>query len=172
MGGDVMPESFTIREMTEFDREGVILLLQELQDIETKLHAGRRPWDKADTRAYCDAVTVRMRTGGGKAFVAEAEGKIVGLIMGWVENDRDDLQVREKEKRYGFIGETIVAGAHRRQGVYNALADAMERYLVGEGVHRVRTCTLGSNEHMQAAAERRGYRCYEVIMEKELKAAG
>jgi hypothetical protein len=54
-----MPESFTIREMTEFDREGVILLLQELQDIETKLHAGRRPWDKADTRAYCDAVTVR-----------------------------------------------------------------------------------------------------------------
>jgi hypothetical protein len=72
-----MPESFTIREMTEFDREGVILL-QELQDIETKLHAGRRPWDKADTRAYCDAVTVRMRTGGGKAFVAEAEGKIVG----------------------------------------------------------------------------------------------
>jgi ribosomal protein S18 acetylase RimI-like enzyme len=167
-----MLASFTIREMTELDREGVIVLLEDLPDIEAKLHAGRRPWDREDTCAYCDAVTVRMRTGGGNAFVAEAEGTIVGLIMGWVENDRDDLQVHEKEKRYGFIGETIVAGEHRRQGVYTALADAMERYLVGEGVYRVRTCTLGGNEHMQAAAERRGCRCYEVILEKELKAAG
>jgi hypothetical protein len=31
---------------------------------------------------------------------------------------------------------------------------------------------LGGNEHMQAAAERRGYGCYEAILEKELKAAG
>jgi hypothetical protein len=114
-GGDVMPASFTIREMTEPDRDGVIVLRQELQDIEAKLHAGRRSWDREDTCAYCDAVTVRMRTGGGNAFVAEAEGRIVGLLMGWVENDRVDLQVHEKEKRCGFIGETIVAGEHRRR---------------------------------------------------------
>lgn len=91
--------------------------------------------------------------------------------MGWVEHDRDDLQVHEKEKRYGFIGETIVAGEHRRQGVYKALADAMERYLAGTGVMRVRTCTLGSNKDMQAAAGNRDYKNYEVVMEKELKAS-
>lgn len=167
----VMTRNFKIREITQPDREAVLRLLQQLQEFETGLHPGRRSWDGDDAGAYCDAVTARMKASGGKAFVAEAGGEIVGLIMGWIEDDRDDLQVHDDEKRYGFIGEAIVAAAHRRRGVYDALADAMEQHLAAQGAKRVRTCTLGANRVMQAAAESRGYKSYEVIMEKELNAS-
>lgn len=155
-----------VREAKSGDEEGILKLLHELQNYEIKLHPGRRPWKAKDPRAYYQAVMRRLKAGGGKVYVAEMGKKLVGLIMGWIENDRHDLLVRNNEKRYGFIGETVVTKSARRKGVYDALAEKMESYLFRKGVKRVRTRTLGKNYAMQSATKARNYSAYELVLEK------
>lgn len=67
-------------------------------------------------------------------FVAEAEGRIIGVIMSGHDGRR------------GFIHHTAVLPAYRKQGIARKLVDHAMNALEREGIHRVALVAFQSNE--------------------------
>lgn len=67
-------------------------------------------------------------------FVAEADGKLIGVIMAGHDGRR------------GFIYHTAVLPEHRKQGIAMALVDHAMQALEAEGIHKTALVVFASNE--------------------------
>jgi ribosomal protein S18 acetylase RimI-like enzyme len=67
-------------------------------------------------------------------FVAEAGGKLIGVIMAGHDGRR------------GFIYHTAVLPEHRKQGIAMALVDHAMQALEAEGIHKTALVVFASNE--------------------------
>lgn len=78
-------------------------------------------------------------------FVAEADGKIIGVIL------------CGHDGRRGYIHHTAVAGDEQRQGVGTALVDAAMDALRGEGINKAALVVFGKNENGNTFWEKHGF---------------
>ncbi|MBR2088528.1 MAG: GNAT family N-acetyltransferase [Oscillospiraceae bacterium] len=67
-------------------------------------------------------------------FVAEADGKLIGVIMAGHDGRR------------GFIYHTAVLPEHRKQGIAMTLVDHAMQALEAEGIHKTALVVFASNE--------------------------
>lgn len=147
-------------------RDLVLPLMQELQRVERGLDPNRvRPEEIAP---HLDDVLARMARDGGFVLLAEAEGRVVGMLIGLIETR--EMFVPEEGRRIGDVSDLCVTEAARGLGVGRRLMDEAERRFAALGLTRMSVGALAAN-----AAARRLYEGwaggeYAVIYERAIGA--
>jgi ribosomal protein S18 acetylase RimI-like enzyme len=158
-------DGLMIRAATLSDRQQLRRAVIELHDYERRLHSSRLPGDQT-ADAYLDWVQKRAADHG-IVLIAEIDGAFAGFVAGWIEEERH-IEETPDSNRFAYVSDICVLPAFRRRRIASRLLDAVERRLRGEGVTRVRLCTLAANSAARASYERSGYAAYEVVYEKSL----
>lgn len=154
----------TIRSALESDREKILELLQQLQNYEHALHAGRRPGIEVDEFQYVRIVE-SIRSFDGAFLVAVEEDQIIGLTAGWMIID--DNQLSEMPHReHGYISVLFVSEEHRGKDIARLLLEAVQEHLVSVGANRLSINALARNGPIIAASRTFGFEPYELILEK------
>jgi ribosomal protein S18 acetylase RimI-like enzyme len=137
----------TIREYRAEDYEEVAVCFVELQDhergIDEHLAEGSRVAKK-----YLDYMFSRCAETGGKVFVAEREGRVVGFVSVWAKVKTKAIEVREHE--YAYVSDLVVLSEHRGHGTGKALLQRAEDYARLEGVKILRINVLAKNKVARA----------------------
>ncbi len=155
-----------IRPARPGDRATLLGFLAAFQDYERGLHPNRRPGAEV-AEDYLAEMQREMAANDGAMFMAELSGEAVGYVCCYAGHD-DDVMIHEETRPHGYVSDVFVTSEHRRRGVGAALLDAAEDYLTGLGFNRFRLSVLAANADARAVYEKRGYRAYEVIYEKQL----
>jgi ribosomal protein S18 acetylase RimI-like enzyme len=139
---------FAIRPGTEEDTPEMLRLWREMMDVHAHLEPRFRPLPAPEgERAW--AQHLREHVLGSQdscVFVAEADGRLVGQIIGIT---RDALPVLEPE-RYGYVTDVVVDPAARRAGVGQALFEALKGWFRQRGVPYLQLNVTCSNPASQA----------------------
>jgi ribosomal protein S18 acetylase RimI-like enzyme len=151
-----------IRPAGRADRAILVAFLQQLQDAERAIHPSRLPGvEVAD--AYYETLTGRQAD----ILIAESEGRPVGFVAGWLDEDPDPLQSADW-RRHGAISDLFVTSDHRGEGVGQRLLRAISDRLQARGARRLRICSLASNAPAVAAYHRFGFTPFEITLDKPL----
>jgi ribosomal protein S18 acetylase RimI-like enzyme len=91
-------------------------------------------------------------------LVAEAEGELVGTVIGGFDGRR------------GMIYHLVVAESHRRRGIAETLMEELERRLVAKGAIRAYLLTASDNHEARALYEKNNWSWldFDVIYAKDL----
>ena len=92
----------------------------------------------------------------GKIFLYEENNKIVGLIVGSINNEETDDYDFKAPKR-GRINELIVNKEYRGRNIGQKLFDAMEDYLRKEGCKAILIGVFAYNDSARRFYEKNGY---------------
>ncbi|WP_442581516.1 N-acetyltransferase family protein [Mesorhizobium sp. ASY16-5R] len=153
-----------IRPFEMADREAAIDLFLELNRHEFTITGDRRT-DRGGA-VFCVDDMIQGLGQGAVALVAEAGGKVVGLMV-WAAHT-DEPYMDEAARRYGRVDDIVVAEAQRGKGVGQALLAEAERLTREAGMSRLKLTVLDGNDAAVAAYERAGYRDYARVMLKTL----
>jgi ribosomal protein S18 acetylase RimI-like enzyme len=157
---------FTIRLHTQSDADNIRVLLAELQNHETTLHPNRMPWD-AVHKTYWSWMIEAIEENEGFLYVAEREGKLLGLVSGWVDSI-EAIAEDPNDWDYGYVQDIIVADDARRQGVAEALMQAAQNFFIEAEVLHMRLGVLANNHAARRFYEKLGMQTYEVTYELKL----
>lgn len=139
---------FIIRSGTEEDLPAMLRLWREMMDLHARveprfrplpLPSGEQAWEKHLRESVWGDKDWRV-------FVAEAEGELIGQIMGVV---RDQVPVFEPE-RYGYVTDIVVDPAARGSGVGQALFEALKAWFRERGVSHLELQVAYNNPVSQA----------------------
>ena len=139
---------FIIRSGTEEDLPAMLRLWREMMDFHARVEprfrplpppAGEQAWEKHLRESIWGDKDWRV-------FVAEAEGELIGQIMGVV---RDQVPVFEPE-RYGYVTDIVVDPAARGSGVGQALFEALKAWFRERGVSNLELQVAYNNPVSQA----------------------
>ena len=153
-----------IRPFEIVDREAAVDLFLELNRHEFTITGDRRT-DRGGAE-FCVDDMIQMLGQGAMVVVAEAGGKVVGLMV-WIAYT-DEPYMDETARRYGRIDDIVVAEAHRGKGIGQALLAEAERLTREAGISRLKLTVLDGNDAAVAAYERAGYRDYARVMIKTI----
>jgi GNAT superfamily N-acetyltransferase len=151
-----------VRPATRMDRAELVVFLQQLQDAERSMHPSRLPGDEV-AEAYYEMLTGRQAD----ILIAEAEGRPIGLVAGWLDEDADPLQ-SSQWRRHGLVSDLFVASDHRGRGIAQVLLQAMSERLRARGARRLRICSLAANAPAVSAYRRFGFEPFEISFDKPL----
>jgi GNAT superfamily N-acetyltransferase len=149
----------------ESDRPALRECAVELQDFERALDP-RLPKGEQMTDAYLDEVFERARKFEGKFFVAEIDGRVVGLatVLGACRLEEPS----ETTAPFAYLDDLLVLAQYRGQGVGKALLAKAEEYARQCGRASIRLCVKGGNYRARAFYTEAGYGEYELELEKRL----
>jgi ribosomal protein S18 acetylase RimI-like enzyme len=155
-----------IRPFTEADTAMVQILLSQLQHHEMTLHPNRLPWNHIK-ESYWEWMVQTIDESDGFITVAEKDGQLAGLIIGWVD-EVEAIAEDPAEWRHGFIQDIVVAANFRGQGIGTLLMQAAEKFFMAEEVTVMRVYALANNEGARKLYENYGMQPYEITYEKKL----
>jgi len=139
---------FAIRPGIEEDLPDMLRLWREMMDFHARveprfrplpLPAGEQAWEKHLRESVWGDKDWRV-------FVAEAEGELIGQIMGVV---RDQVPVFEPE-RYGYVTDIVVDPAAQGSGVGQTLFEALKAWFRERGVSHLELQVAYNNPVSQA----------------------
>lgn len=107
---------------------------------------------------YATYLRDRMREMDSAVFVAEREGRVVGLA---VASMRQQVSFFEPS-RFGTISDLVVSKSMRRRGVGSFLLDRMTKWFRGLGIETVRLHVASCNDAARAFWRARGAEDYLV----------
>jgi ribosomal protein S18 acetylase RimI-like enzyme len=107
-----------------------------------------------------------IRSAGGRIFVAEAEGRLIGYVL---------CEIQERKPiypagRYGFISDLAVTLRWRRRGVGRQLVTHVMRWFRENGVTAIELFVLESNQASTAFWESMGFRHYLRLLRCDIRA--
>jgi ribosomal protein S18 acetylase RimI-like enzyme len=105
----------------------------------------------------------------GAIFFAEANGKVVGCIVGVVERQTKDELLECVPTKRGIILELFVDSKHRRKGIGQMLMNKMEDYLQQAGCDIVRVEVFVPNKVAHEFYKKLNYHDRDIDMIKELQ---
>ncbi len=158
--------AFAIRQATAADADA----MAELEHASAIHHASIDPdrWQVPSLEATAAARRRWLReTPRSEAFVAEADGRVIGMIELWLKRPRD-LQ----SPRIGRVRVDLgisVAPEWRSRGVGSALLQAAEDWASAHGAERMILDLSSQNEAARRLYERLGYRTDMIVMDKVLE---
>ena len=155
-----------IRPARADDRATLLGFLAAFQDYERGLHPNLQPGAEVAGIQLAE-MEGKAAANHGALLIAALAGEAVGFVCCYADHD-DDIGVPEEYRPHGYVSDVFVASEHRRRGVGAALLAAAEDHLAGLGFSRVRLWVTAANADARAVYEKRGYRAYEVIYEKQL----
>jgi len=159
---------FTMRHGNENDTPGMLRLWREMMDFHAQVEPRFRPlpspvgeqaWEKH----------LRENVWGNDdwcVFVAEADGELIGQIMGVV---RDPVPVFER-KRYGYVTDIFVAPAARRSGVGQALFKELKAWFCERAVSHLQLQVAHNNSVSQTFWRAMGCTDYMDVFWYDLEA--
>ena len=121
--------TFTVRVGKDADWAALAQAIAEIQDFEYDI-VGHPLMPGRDARErYLSDLRRRLSDDDGFFLVAEANGRIVGLLVGYVHEAGDRLVASEFD-RSAYISDLYVQGERRRQGIATALVREFERTML------------------------------------------
>lgn len=163
-----MTIDFTIRRATKQDLPHMQRLWREMMDFHAHCEPrfrplptpeGERAWARymreevLDNKDYC-------------VFVAEADGKLIGQMIGMLRDPYPILQ----PGRYGYVSDAAVDPAARRSGVGRALFEALKAWFRERGVTYLQLMVAHHNPVSQAFWRALGCTDYMDLMWYDLEA--
>ena len=103
----------------------------------------------------------------GKILLYEHKGKIVGLIIGIINNEEENTFDFEAPKR-GKITDLVVSKNTRNNGIGSILLKTMENYLKSVGCKDILLDVFRYNEKAFSFYEKNGYHTRLIEMTKKL----
>lgn len=150
-----------IREYTQNDIQQIRYCLGKLQEYERSVEPNRVPNDQIGDN-YWNYLIDETNKKKGKIFVAEDEGKIVGIICVWVEREI------EMDSDYLYVSDWIVLEEYRGKGLGKALIEQAQDYATSIGLKIIRLGVLINNELAKDVYYKLGFRDYSLILTKNI----
>lgn len=159
---------FMVRPGTEKDMPAMLRLWREMMDYHARLDPRFRPLpppegEQAWEKHLCEHV---WGSEDWCVFVAEADGRLVGQILGTMRNA---IPVFEPE-RYGYVTDVVVDPAARHSGVGQALFQALKGWFRQRGVTYLQLSVTHANPTSQAFWRAMGCTDYLDLMWYDLEA--
>ena len=105
---------------------------------------------------YFNKVMNEIKEYNGKIMLYEEDNKILGLIVGHINNEETNDFDFKAPKR-GRITEFVVDKNHRRNKIGEKLFNAMEKYLKDNGCESILIGVFAYNENARSFYEKKGY---------------
>ena len=162
---------FEIRAYRPADYEWVVQALTDLQAHEHAIHDTRLPPDPAMSQTYLDGLLLRISASYGILQIAERHGVPVGLIGGYVIDEPWSVETPDSTC-YAYISELFIRPEQRGSGLADKLFDAIAAHFsaLPLPLARLRVNVLAANRMACRAYQKTGFRPYEVMYERPLKA--
>jgi GNAT superfamily N-acetyltransferase len=154
-----------LRAYAPSDRAAVVGLIRALNIHENAVSGDRRE-DEGGASEHLDRLLPELARAGGELLLAEAGGRVLGLIA-WRPQD-DDAYVVAPLSRFAMISELVVESSARRQGIGRALLAEVERRARAAGLPRLMVGLLVGNAEAEALYAAAGFRPYALRLEKPL----
>ena len=151
-----------IRAFTPSDRDGVIVLMRELQQFERQLIPEHAVPDQAFGEWYVDRLLDVLREQDGVLLVATQDGVLCGFGAGYVDDDP------ESRGRNFYIAELSVTEQARGHGIGSRLIEALEDAARARGLATVVIGGLALSIRVHGLYARLGYRDHAIRMRKKL----
>jgi GNAT superfamily N-acetyltransferase len=157
-------DSIKVREYENSDKEGVIKMIEELQDVEHSLEENRLPGKGIGDR-YFTWLLKTCANQAGKILILEVSWEIAGFSAVYVVEDDDMINTY---KKYAFLSDLIVKEKYRGRGFSSDLIDAVKKHVKSLGIKHLQVSTLYNNKTMQEVALKNGFRGYEITYIQEV----
>ena len=154
----------TIREAQRRDVGVVSDLWQEMMDYHSA-YDGRFRFTGGVRRELERHHQESLRSKAARIFVAEAEGRLVGYILGEIHERKPIYPAG----RYGFISDISVTAAWRRRGVGRRLVEKLDGWFRFECVTSVELFVLEANPVSNAFWESMGFGSYLRLVRRDMK---
>ena len=118
--------------------------------------------------AYFNRVLDEVKRYMGKILLYIEEKKIVGMVVGLVNNDAEKTYEFKAPKR-GRISELVVTKNTRSKGIGSKLLTAMEKYLCSIGCKDILIGVFAYNQNSINFYEKKGYHTRMLDMTKSFK---
>lgn len=133
--------------IVSIDKEGYNILTEEYRD-----------------KYFCKVMD-EIKSCNGKMLLYKEGDKVVGLVIGLVNNDEEETYEFKAPKR-GRISELVVSKTVRSKGIGTILLKAMEEYLKSVGCKDILIGVFAYNEKAINFYEKNGYHMRMVDMTK------
>lgn len=158
-----MPEP-CIREAHRRDLPSLAALWQEMMDYH-RTYDLRFRFSPNAPREVERHLLETLKSRAARIFVAEAEGKVIGYIVGEVHARRPIYPVGT----YGFVSDICVTAAWRRRGVGGSLVTALDAWFATQKVTSVELFAAALNPHSIAFWRAMGYDEYLRLMRRDFE---
>ena len=158
---------FIVRTGTREDVPAMLRLWREMMDFHAQVEPRFRP-APSPTGEQAWEEHLRENVWGNRdwcVFVAEAQGKLVGQIMGMLRNV---YPVFEPE-RYGYVTDIVVDPAARRSGVGQALFEVLQAWFRERGVSHLQLQVTHKNFMSQFFWRAMGFTDYMYTLRYDLE---
>jgi len=102
----------------------------------------------------------------GKMYLYQVDDKIVGLVVGLINNEEIDNYDFKAPKR-GRVSELVISRKYRKKGYGKTLLNAMEKYLKSVGCMDILIGVFGYNNSAIRFYEQNGYHTRMIEMTKK-----
>ncbi len=154
-----------IRDARPSDAAEIRRAIELLQEHERGLHDSRLPGEVI-AEPYLNSLVTRSAENGAM-LVAENDGRFVGFVAGWIEED-DAITETQDSNRFGYISDICVLPSWRGKRIAAQLLNAMGQRLAGHGITRLRINALANNRSACTSYRHAGFTPYEVMHEKRV----
>ena len=158
-----------IRAYRDADRTEFVRLIEELQDYLVSIDDLKRERRMPEYgESYTERTLQNVAKNNGIIYVAETEGRVVGLVVGIMpEQTREELLERVPFKR-GIVLELVVEGEYRKKGVGTMLMKKMEDFFKQNGCNVSGVDVFSPNKIAYRLYCKLGYRERDIWMTKKL----
>lgn len=139
--------------------------IAQLHDFERTLEPDRLPGEEMADK-YIEYLWKETKDKEGQIFVAEVEGKAVGIVATRVEDK--DFDLIHKVIKCLYISDIAVLKEYRGKGIGRALMRKAEGYAKSKNLTCLRLGVFPNNKIAMSLYEQEGYRIYDLVMVKEL----
>lgn len=154
-----------IREANRRDLSSLVALWQEMMDYHRSYDARFRFSPNAPREVERHLLET-LRSRAARIFIAEAEERVIGYIVGEVHARRPIYPIGT----YGFISDICVTASWRRRGVGRALVRALDAWFAGQKVTSVELFAAALNPESVAFWRTMGYDDYLRLMRRDFDA--
>jgi ribosomal protein S18 acetylase RimI-like enzyme len=154
-----------IRTALPADRDAMVDLIQALNTYEAAI-AGDRLVTRAAAQAYHKALLERAARQDGRLLVADAQGRVVGMLGLVVQEDH--VFIREDVRRHAYVTDLVVHADWRGQGIGRLLLAQAERVARAQGLKRLVIGVLAGNDGAERLYRELGFAPYAKALVKGL----
>src|SRR5918997_939149 len=131
-----------IREYADGDAAALRGCLVELQEYERRMDDLLAEGREIAAR-YVEFMLARCAETGGRVFVAEEGGRVVGFVSVWAK--MKSRVIEEREYEYAYVSDLVVLEGHRGRGLGRALLRRAEEHARSQGANVLRIAVLARN---------------------------
>lgn len=152
------------------DRREFVRLMEELQDFLVSVDDLKRERRMPEYgEGYTERTLQNVSKSNGVVYVAEAEGRIVGLVVGIMPEQTKEQLLEQVPFKRGVVLELVVEDGFRGKGVGTMLMEKMEGYFKQNGCSVSGVDVFFPNKTAYRLYRKLGYRERDIWMTKKLQ---